>query len=324
MSIRENSLLLRRLLPLLIVCCVPIGVVDAQNANGRFLAPWTKIVNGRGQPTAQCKSDPSMPSASSYVCGSSLSKVPPGLIQWTYKYCESADQSAGACGHVGLLLTKQRLAAYSPSPAIYTYYPSTDSSGCNDSNGACHIEGQLWKFSRGLVTVNYERYDLKSGDGIKSKVLRLRYANGLIREFTYGSNGQLETSTTRAYLDGIPDSHDEVSHFSYDKNDNLTKIINSDGSFFTFAYNNPNEPNKLTAIADSDGGELVIPTSSSLAKKLSSDSPDFYNRVALQWKRLFNVMSVVNASDDSSVSVSSLKYMLTQFRPISSPNNASN
>lgn len=320
MTVRQIIFLRKNVLFFLIATSSTLlfGLAHAQDEFERkVVAPWSKSYNNRGQIVAECKKDAASPVGPSYECGSSLSKVPNGVIQITYKYCEPEDQASNVCDHVGVLISKQRLAGYSPTPSIFTYYPSSDSSGCGSNKGSCHIEGQLRTFERGQITVTFERYDLASGSTStsRSKVTRIRYSDGPLLDLQYGTNGQLKSSTLRSHSDGSPSASDETSTFTYDESGNLTNVTNGAGLAINYKYQDSKEPHRLTSITDSMGGSLDIPNNLSFGPIPSSGNKAFDDRISLEWKHLYSSMRLINDANNGDGSVSSLRALLIQFRP---------
>ena len=206
---------------------------------------WT--YNARGQVLSRCEVDLAVNGSSSYTCGSSTN-APVGVRQSTYAYCEQAGVTAGTCPLVGLLLSTDGPRTDVADITMYTYYQTTDVSGCAALGGSCHYLGDLYKVTNALAQVTtYVSYD-KNG-----RVTRILDANGTYTDMTYHSRGWLLTRSVRANADGSASSNDATTTFAYDNVGNVIQITQSDGAYFHYAYD---AAHRLTDIADNLGNKI--------------------------------------------------------------------
>ena len=206
---------------------------------------WT--YNARRQVLSQCQVDPAVSGAMSYACGSTTN-APTGVRQTTYAYCEQAGVTAGTCPIVGLALSVDGPRTDVSDVTIYTYYQTTDVSGCAALGGSCHYLGDLYKVTNALGQVTtYVSYD-KSG-----RVTRMQDANGTYTDMTYHSRGWLLTRSMRANPDGSASSNDATTAFAYDNVGNVIQITQPDGAYFHYAYD---AAHRLTDITDNFGDKI--------------------------------------------------------------------
>lgn len=206
--------------------------------------------NTRGQATARCEIDPADATAMAYACSATAAPPAAAKVRRTVTtYCEPADVTAGTCPLVGLVTSVNGprpagdagMAAGQDDRTTYTYYPSDDASCA--SNGACpHRKGDLWKLTNALGQVTtYVTYD-KNG-----RVTRTQDANGTVTDFVYHVRGWLTDRILRASATGTPGAGDATTHIDYDAVGNVRKVIQPDGAFLAYTYD---DAHRLIRIAD--------------------------------------------------------------------------
>ncbi len=221
-----------------------------KNASGTLESKTTWTYNTRGQATARCEIDPADATAMAYACSATSAPPAAAKVRRTVTtYCEPADVTAGTCPLVGLVTSVNGarpagdagMAAGQDDRTTYTYYPSDDTSCA--SNGACpHRKGDLWKLTNALGQVTtYVTYD-KNG-----RVTRTQDANGTVTDFVYHVRGWLTDRIVRASATGTPGAGDATTHIDYDAVGNVRKVIQPDGAFLAYTYD---DAHRLIRIAD--------------------------------------------------------------------------
>jgi RHS repeat-associated protein len=210
---------------------LPVGRSHAYN--DFYLAEQWQY-NARGQVLAYCSATtPYNPAV--YNCAAGNAVPEDGTVRrWSYAYCDSAGEG---CPMPGL-----RLSATDPLGRItrYSYYPSTDLSGCNNG-GTCHYTGDLYQITNPLGQVTtLLTYD------ISGRVTRWQDANGIISDLAYTPRGWLARQTVHA-------EHDATTELAYDAHGNLSQVTDPDGVVLHFAYD---IAERLTDIADDSGNKI--------------------------------------------------------------------
>jgi len=214
------------------------SVVNASSAI-ESLTKWA--YNARGQVLSRCEIDPAASGASTYICGSSTN-APSGVRQTSYTYCESAGVSAGTCPLVGLVLTVDGSRTDVSDVIAYTYYQTTDTSGCATLGGTCHYLGDLLQITNALgQSTTFISYD-KNG-----RVTRQSDVNGTLTDLTYSPRGWLLTRTVHVNADGSSSANDATTTFAYDNVGQVTKITQPDGAYLAYSYD---AAHRLTDITD--------------------------------------------------------------------------
>ncbi|WP_266159927.1 DUF6531 domain-containing protein, partial [Dyella silvatica] len=180
------------------------GVTQAKTA-------W--VYNSRAQAIARCDIDPSVSAAASYTCATT-GTPPTGVRRTTSTYCDAVDTTQ--CPLIGLLLSATGPRTDVTDLTQYSYYLSTDESGCGTAGGACHRAGDLYQVTDALGHVStVVAYDKNGG------VVRQRDANGVITDLTYHPRGWLLTRTVRANADGSASAGDALTQIAYDATGNV-------------------------------------------------------------------------------------------------------
>jgi len=215
------------------------------DANSNLTAKTDWLYNSRGQVLAKCEDDPTVSGATSYVC-TNTGTPPAGVRRWTYTYCNVVD--GGQCPLIGLLLSVDGPRTDVSDVTQYTYYSTTDESGCGMPGGACHRAGDLWKVTDALghvtETVAYDK---------NGRVARSKDANGVLTDFTYTPRGWLHTRTVRANADGSPSSQDATTTIDYWPVGTVKQVTQSDGVYTHYDYD---DAHRLTQITDSQGNYI--------------------------------------------------------------------
>jgi RHS repeat-associated protein len=210
------------------------------DGTGMYASQTAWVYNTRGQVLARCELTINDASACK-----ATGAPPTGVRRWTYTYCDAADSTA--CPMVGLLRT-----ATAPNNGTgntqYSYYLTTDESGCGSAGGACHRAGDLYqvKNPKGHITtiVAYDN---------NGRVTRISDANKVITDYTYTARGALQSQTVRANADGSASAQDATTSFTYDPAGNLIKLVDADGVAMNYIYD---DAHRLTSIVDALGNAI--------------------------------------------------------------------
>jgi len=214
------------------------SLLDASNTIVRKQS-W--LYNTRGQTVAACLADAS---AASYACAAT-GAVPSGVRRVVDTYCDAVDSTA--CPLIGLLKSEDGARAEVPDVTTYSYYMTTDDSGCA-SSGSCHKKGDLYQVTNALGhKITMLRYD---ADG---RVTRSSDQNGVIHDATYDALGRVVSQAVRVSADGTPSGGDAVRQFGYNDVGDLVSTTDADGVAFTFQYD---DARRLIGITDGLGNQI--------------------------------------------------------------------
>ena len=260
---------------------VSLTVSDASNVVKKTVM-WS--YNSRGQVLARCEVDNSM--AGSYTCAAS-GVAPAGVSRWTSTYCDSIDGTQ--CPRVGLLLSTTGPRSDLTSTTHYSYYLSTDESGCGTAGGACHRAGDLYQITdaAGHVTT-YVAYD-KNG-----RIVRQRDANGVVADFTYHPRGWLLTRTVRANADGTPSANDAVTQIGYTPYGAVASVKDPDGVQVTYTYD---AAHRLTDITDALGNRIHY-TLDAAGNKTKEETFDTSGTLRRSLGRTYNTLGQLTGIKD--------------------------
>ncbi|MBL8296837.1 MAG: hypothetical protein JNN30_00685, partial [Rhodanobacteraceae bacterium] len=214
--------------------------------------------NTRGQVTARCEIDPSDPAALAYACSAQTPPLTTARVRrWVHAYCEAADVTAvnSTCPYLGL--AKSVNGPRSSSDAgmngadditTFTYYASTDESGCGTVAGPCRRKGDLWKTTNALGQVS----EVLSYDRGGRAVLT-RDPNGTLRGRVYNARGWM--TSTRIYANTTPttSANDAVTFFAHDAVGNITLLTQPDGVALQYRYD---AAHRLTDVIDAAGNRI--------------------------------------------------------------------
>ena len=254
---------------------VPLArsVLNAQGSSVAF-ASWT--YNSNGQVTASCSADTTVSGATAYICGGSIN-APAGVRQTRYSYCTSVD--ANQCPLPGLLLSVDGPRTDVSDITTYTYYLSTDESGCGVAGGACHRAGDLYQITDAdghIVTLM--AYD-KNG-----RLVRSQDSNGVITDLTYTPRGWLHTSSVAS----------AVTTIDYNPTGTVSKITDPDGVYISYTYD---AAHRLTDITDALGNHIHY-TLDAAGNKIKEDTYDSSNTLHRTLSRTYNTLGQLTAITD--------------------------
>jgi RHS repeat-associated protein len=215
------------------------------NATGTIVAKSGWVYNARGQMLATCDMDPTVTAASSYVCATT-GTPPAGVRRTVTTYCDAVDTTQ--CPRIGLPLTVDGPRTDVADITRYSYYPTTDESGCGTAGGACHHAGDLYQVTDPMGHVaTVVAYD-KAG-----RAARLKDANGVITDMTYTPRGWLASRTVRAQATGVASTGDATTTLTYDPTGTLHSVTDADGVTLTYGYD---DAHRLIDVADGSGAHI--------------------------------------------------------------------
>ncbi len=263
-------------------------ITDAYHTTAS-LTTWS--YNARGQILARCEIAPSVSGAASYACGSSAN-APLGIRQSSYAYCEQTAVTAGTCPLIGLVLTATSPRIDVSSTMIYTYFQTTDLTGCSTAGGSCHYLGDLYQITNALgQTTTYVSYD-KNGH-----VTRMKDAGGTVADMTYSPRGWLLTRTVRSNADGSSSSNDATTTFAYDNVGQVIRIIQPDGVYLSYTYD---AAHRLTDIADNAGNAIhyTLDATGNRTNETTKDPAGTLTRkLSRQYDQLSHLTKTLNAAN---------------------------
>lgn len=215
------------------------------DAEGATVSSTSWKYNAVGLEVARCEVDPTIPAAAGYACGSMIN-APEGTRQWATSYCTSVDFSR--CPQLGLVLTEDGPRTDVQDVTVYSYYQSTDESGCGTVGGACHRVGDLYQATNALgqktTWLTYDR---------NGRATRLRDGSGKIHDLSYTPRGKLTSLTERAAQDGSTSPQDSVTTITFDSAENVTSIVDPDGAALNYNYD---DAHRLIRINDGEGNSI--------------------------------------------------------------------
>lgn len=130
----------------------------------------------------------------------------------------------------------------------FTYFTSTDVTGCSTVGDICHRQGDLWKVTNALNQVmEFVTYDLGG------RVARSRDANATITDRSYHPRGWLRQSIVRSSTSGNASALDAVRSMDYSVTGELEKVTQPDGSYLRYEYD---LARRLTDVVDPLGNRV--------------------------------------------------------------------
>ncbi len=257
------------------------------DANGVEVAKSTWSYNASGQETARCEVDSSVAAAADYACGSGA-VGPAGVRQTTTAYCVAKDETR--CPEIGLVLEQDGPRTDVNDKVVFSYYLTTDASGCATIGGNCHQAGDLYQVTNAIgQATTFLAYD-RNG-----RVTRIRGIDGTITDTTYTPRGWPSSSVLRARADGAPSSDDQSLSVEYDAVGNIAKTIDQDGVHLTYQYD---DAHRLVGIRDAAGNSTTY-TLDTAGNRLKEEVRDQAGVVKLAMSRTFNKLGQMTAVANS-------------------------
>lgn len=205
-----------------------------------------------------------------------------------YTYCSAADAAAGntTCPDTSLVKSINGPRTDVNDFTTFTYYGSTDTSGCDQATGSCYRRGDLKSVVNALnQEVEFLRYDASGRPN------RIRDANNVVAEMTYHPRGWLQQSAIRGADDAVT-TDDAITQYQVDARGNLTQSTSPDGNTLTMTYDSRD---RLTKIRDQAGNEVryTLDSSGNRTKEEAYDSGNIQRRVQSfvydKWSRLIQL-----------------------------------
>ena len=254
------------------------------DAGGSVVSSTSWVYNAAGLGLARCDIDTSV--ATNYSCAAT-GPVPAGVRRWTYTYCDAVDGTQ--CPRVGLLLSVTGPRTDLTSTVRYSYYLSTDESGCGTAGGACHRAGDLYQVTNAIGQVStVVAYD-KNG-----RVVRQCDVNGVLTDSTYTPRGWLSARTIRANADGTPSANDAVTQIGYTPYGAVASVKDPDGVQVTYTYD---AAHRLTDITDALGNRIHY-TLDAAGNKTKEETFDSSNTLRRSLARTYNTLGQLTGIKD--------------------------
>lgn len=253
------------------------------DASGAIQTSTAWVYNSRAQVTARCDIDPSV---TSYTCATT--GTPPARVRrTTYTYCDAVDTTQ--CPLVGLLLSTTGPRTDLTSTTRYTYYLTTDESGCGTAGGTCQRAGDLYQVTDAIGHVTtMAAYD-KNG-----RVVRQKDTNGVITDLTYHPRGWLLTRTVRANADGSASANDAVTQIGYTPYGAVASITDPDGVSVSYTYD---PAHRLTDITDALGNRIHY-TLDAAGNKTKEETFDTGGTLRRSLARTYNTLGQLTGVKD--------------------------
>ena len=261
---------------------VPLARV-VTDGSGVLQTSTAWIYNVRAQVVARCDIDPKV---TGYTCA--VTGTPPAGVRRTINtYCDAVDSTQ--CPLVGLMLSTTGPRTDITSTTHYTYYLSTDESGCGTTGGACHRAGDLYQVIDPAGHVNtIVAYD-KNG-----RIARVRNANSVFIDSSYHARGWLLTRTIRANADGTPSPNDAVTQIGYTPYGAVASVKDPDGVQVTYTYD---AAHRLTDITDALGNRIHY-TLDAAGNKTKEETFDTGGTLRRSLGRTYNMLGQLTGIKD--------------------------
>lgn len=244
--------------------------------------------NSRGQTTARCEVDLSLPAAVAYTQCGSAANAPVGVRQTTYTYCEEPEASApgSTCPIVGALKSVDGPRVDVADVTTYAYHAATDESGCDQASGACHRRGDLHTVTNALGHVTtHARYD-RAG-----RLTRSIDANGVVTELNYHPRGWLLSRTIK----GATAADDATTRFAYAPTGLVSRITQADGSYLDYGYD---DAHRLISVTDALGNRIDY-TLDPAGNRTAETTFDPQGAVKRQLSRVYNQLGQLREQRDA-------------------------
>jgi YD repeat-containing protein len=168
----------------------------------------------------------------------------------SFTYCTAAEAAAGGTTCPDTQLIKQVDGPRTDVSDIvtFTYYGTTDTSGCAGTTGNCWRRGDRKTIVNALgQTIEFQRYDAAG------RAIKIRDANNVIAELSYHPRGWLLQQIVRGPNDTVT-TDDQITSYTTDARGNVTRITAPDGNYADLTYD---IRDRLTKIRDLGGNELT-------------------------------------------------------------------
>lgn len=167
----------------------------------------------------------------------------------TFTYCSAAEAASANTTCPDTQLVKQIDGPRTDVADVvtFTYYGSTDTSGCTSGIGGCHRRGDRKAVSNALgQTLEFLRYDSVG------RATKIRDANNVVAEMSYHARGWLLEQVVRGPDDNAT-TDDRFNAYQYDARGNITRITAPDGRYVEMTYDGRD---RLTKTRGQAGDEL--------------------------------------------------------------------
>lgn len=166
----------------------------------------------------------------------------------SFTYCTAAEAAAAnsSCPDVALIKQVDGPRTDVSDVVTFTYYGTTDTSGCASGIGNCWHRGDRKTVANVLgQTMTFLRYDSAG------RLIQIRDANNVVAELTYHPRGWVLQQVVRGPDDAVT-TDDQITSYQYDARGNATRVTMPDGNFVDLTYDNRD---RLTKSRDLAGNE---------------------------------------------------------------------
>lgn len=170
------------------------------------------------------------------------------FVTTSFTYCTAAEAAAAdtVCPDTALIKQVDGPRTDVSDIVTFTYYGTTDTSGCATGIGNCWRRGDRKAIVNAIgQTMTFLRYDSAG------RLTRMRDANNVIAEMTYHPRGWVLDQIVRGPDDGVT-TDDQITSFLYDPRGNVTKLTAPDGNYIDLTWDNRD---RLTKSRDQAGNE---------------------------------------------------------------------
>lgn len=170
------------------------------------------------------------------------------FVTTTFTYCTSAEVASAnsTCPDTALIKQVDGPRTDVSDIVTFTYYGTTDTSGCVTGIGNCWRRGDRKAITNAIgQTMTFLRYNSAG------RLTKMRDANNVVAEMTYHPRGWVVEQIVRGPDDGVT-TDDQITSFLYDPRGNVTKLTAPDGNYIDLTYDNRN---RLTKSRDQAGNE---------------------------------------------------------------------
>jgi RHS repeat-associated protein len=246
------------------------------DASGNTVAKTAWVYNTIGQPLARCEVDPTIAAAASYNCANT-GVVPAGVRRWTYTYCTAVNGTR--CPIVGLLLTVKGPRTDLTQTTTYSYYLTSNATGCGTPGSTCHQAGDLYRIKDTLGHLTtYSSYDAAG------RVTRITDADSVHTDLTYTPRGWLATRIVGG----------ATTTFGYDAMGDVTSIRDPSNITTTFTYD---AAHRLTDMTDAQGN-VIHYTLDAAGNKTAEQTRTAAGTVVRSLSRSYNALGQITAIID--------------------------
>lgn len=204
-------------------------------------------------------------------------------------YCEQADVDNGVCPVVGLLRTIDGPRSDVADVVSFTYRAAGDAA-CASSPSAClYRKGDLWKVTNALGHVS----EVIAADG-NGRPVSVQDQNGVVTDIEYDLRGRITAYKMRG-ANALSETDDRIVRIEYWPTGLVKKVIQPDGAFTTYAYD---DAHRLTSIEDNAGHRMVF-TLNNASRRTKEETKDPNGVLLRVLNRTYNTLNKLQSVTDA-------------------------